>query len=669
MMKHNTMSTLSRPSRLVPLILALLPLRCPAQSTPFEERHSADQVKWLYWSAEAVRQAQDAGRPILVSIGFEGCPGCEQMSKESFTDPEIAGLMNERFACLLLDAEAWPDTAQQYAVLAQELGVKPVYPLNLFLTPDMQPFAATGYLPPAAEPGDPPGWLDTLEMLLADYDPAQAAASAKALAAKLAARLDTAGQPAKLPDSLRDAAVEALREGYDAEYGGFGWQNKRVPVGELAFLLRESVAHDDSVLLRMVTQTVDTIAASPTYDQLEGGVFTGCLDRAWQYPNFEKRLSDNARFATLLVDLHLVTGDAKYRTLAELTLGYLADGLRRGDGALVEGQRGGIALWGWSAAQAKAVIGAAADELGWPDEPAVPGPFFLDAGLRLKLLESRAEARQEASIPETRLASHGLAITAFARAAQAWGNPNDAENAVRIGLASRWIWPTDGPPADLADYALLAASYIDLWETAFVPKWLSEASDLVKQVEQKLGGEPGQAFYLRPVSPVGPPVRERRAVDLELPAGNAVMAEVLLRLGRLKDDLTLRKRAEEVLDAFAQPATADPQHHLTLLGAARYLNPELPGIAILGPPEHAGPLLAAARSLYLPERVFAWLDPSSDDAAEVQQAVALFANRSAGGTARVYICTLHSCLRPVTEPDRLITMLKAQTRPQKKLGP
>lgn len=639
-----------------------------AQSTPFEERHAKDQVAWRFWSTAAVAEAQASGRPLLLSIGFEGCPGCEQMSAESFSDPEIAKVMNDRFACLLLDAEAWPDTALQYAALAQELGVKPVYPLNLFLTPDLQPFAATGYLPPSAGPDEPPGWLDTLELLLADYDPDQAAATARQLASKLAARLDTAAVPAALPDSLRDAAVEALKEGFDAEYGGFGWQNKRVPCLELAFLLREAVARNDSVLRRMVTQTVDRIAASPTFDQLAGGIFTGCADRAWQVPNYEKRLADNALFARLLVELNLVTGDPKYRTLAELTLGYIADGLRRGDGALVEGQRGGREVWGWSAEQARAVIGPAADQLNWPDEPAIPGPFVLDAELRLKLLESRAEARQKACLPETRLASHGLAITAFARAAQAWGNPSDAENAVRIGLASRWIWPTDGPPADLADYALLAAASIDLWETAFAPKWLHEAMDLVAEAEAKLGGEPGQAFYVRAASPTGPPVRERRAVDVELPAGNAVMAEVLLRLGRLKEDHALRARAETVLQSFAQPATAEPMHHLSLLQAARYLNEDLPGIAILGPAEHAAPLLAAARSLYLPERVFAWLDPTADDADEVQQAVALFANRSAGDTARAYICTLHSCLRPVSAPDKLVEMLKAQTRPRTKLG-
>ncbi len=491
------------------------------------------------------------------------------MSRESFSDAAIAGLMNDRFSCLLLDAEAWPDTAQQYAMLAQELGVKPVYPLNLFLTADLQPFAAVGYLPPAASPGEPPGWLDTLELLLADWDPAQAGQTAKALAARLAARLDAATAPAALPDSLRDAAVEALREAYDPEYGGFGWQHKRVPCGELTFLLREAVARDDSVLLKMVTQTVDRIAASPTFDQLEGGVFTGCVDRAWQAPNLHKSLADNARFARLLVDLNLVTGNPRYRTLSELTLAYLADGLRRGDGALVEGQRGDLTVWGWSAEQARAVIGPAADQLEWPAEPVVPGPFTLAAPARHKLLEARAEARQQALLPATRLASHGLAVTAFARAAQAWGDAEEAHNAVRLGLASRCIWPLDAPPADLDDYALLAASYLDLWETAFVPKWLDEAAELIAEAEAKLGGEPGQAFYLRPVSPVGPPVRERRAVDLDLPAGNAVMAEVLLRLSRLTEDHGLRNRAVAVLQAFGQTAKTDPLHHLSLLGAQR----------------------------------------------------------------------------------------------------
>ena len=640
------------------MLLALcLTFPCLAQETPFELRHAKDQVHWLYWSQDAVAQAKDGGRPIILSLGFEGCPGCETMSAESFSNAAIATLMNEQYTPLLVDADAWPEVAQQYAALAVELGIKPEYPLNLFLTPEMEPFAATGYLPPTAAPGDPPGWLDTLELVSEAWqaDPEEAVRTAKSLTAELATRLDTASPPAKLSDDVRDAALTALKDSYDAEFGGFGMQWKTIPCLELSFLLRESVARKDTVLRRMVTQTIDRIAASPTYDPIAGGVFSGCVDRAWQVPNFEKRLSDNALFAALLVDVNLVTGDAKYRDLAEQTLTYIVNRLRRDDGALVDGQRGNLSLWGWSAAQARAVLG---DDLGLPAEPVAPGPLKLTEEQRQKLLDSRAEAQQSAWLVDTRLASNGLTITAFAKAAQAWGEPSDAENAVKVGLSSRWIWPTDGTPADLDDYALLASSYVDLWEMAFVPEWLNEAQELVAQVEQKLGGDAAQAFYLRPVNAVGPPVRERRAVDGALPAGNAVMAKLLLRLSRLQEDHDQRARAEAVLQSFGQAAEADSVHHLTLLGAQRWLNPQLPGIAILGPAEDAGPLLAAARSIYLPERVIAWLDPAGEDADAIKQAASLFENRSAGETARAYVCSLTSCKRPVNTPEQLIGQLQ-----------
>ncbi len=159
-------------------------------TTAFEQRHAGDRVAWRFWSPEAVDAARTADRPVLLSIGFEGCPGCEQMSQESFGDAAVAQIMNSRFTCLLLDAEDWPAAATQYAALAEALGVPPVYPLNLFLTPDLRPFAAVGYLPP--EPtSTAPGWAATVARIADQYDPARANAAGQVLLADVAARLDT----------------------------------------------------------------------------------------------------------------------------------------------------------------------------------------------------------------------------------------------------------------------------------------------------------------------------------------------------------------------------------------------------------------------------------------------------------------------------------------------
>ena len=50
--------------------------------------------------------------PLLVSIGYSACHWCHVMERESFEDPEIAALMNERFVCIKVDREERPTSTR-----------------------------------------------------------------------------------------------------------------------------------------------------------------------------------------------------------------------------------------------------------------------------------------------------------------------------------------------------------------------------------------------------------------------------------------------------------------------------------------------------------------------------------------------------------------------------
>ena len=76
----------------------------------------------------------------------------------------------------------------------------------------------------------------------------------------------------------------------------------------------------------MVRTTLDGYAGG-MYDVLGGGFHRYSVDEAWLVPHFEKMLYDNALLAPTYLHAWLVTGDERYRRVAEETLDYMVSDL------------------------------------------------------------------------------------------------------------------------------------------------------------------------------------------------------------------------------------------------------------------------------------------------------------------------------------------------------
>src|SRR5712691_2797958 len=78
-------------------------------------RSAAHQpVEWYPWSDEAFRKARELDRPILVDIGAVWCHWCHVIDRESYEDPELAKIINERFVAIKVDRDERPDIDARY---------------------------------------------------------------------------------------------------------------------------------------------------------------------------------------------------------------------------------------------------------------------------------------------------------------------------------------------------------------------------------------------------------------------------------------------------------------------------------------------------------------------------------------------------------------------------
>jgi hypothetical protein len=68
------------------------------EKSPYLLQHAHNPVDWYPWGEEAFAKARKENKPIFLSVGYSTCHWCHVMERESYSDPEIAGI-NERQLC------------------------------------------------------------------------------------------------------------------------------------------------------------------------------------------------------------------------------------------------------------------------------------------------------------------------------------------------------------------------------------------------------------------------------------------------------------------------------------------------------------------------------------------------------------------------------------------
>ncbi len=91
------------------------------ESSPYLLQHATNPIDWYPWGEEAFEKAKKEGKPIFLSIGYSTCHWCHVMERESFSDAEVAALLNRDFVSIKVDREERPDIDQVYMTVTQTL--------------------------------------------------------------------------------------------------------------------------------------------------------------------------------------------------------------------------------------------------------------------------------------------------------------------------------------------------------------------------------------------------------------------------------------------------------------------------------------------------------------------------------------------------------------------
>jgi len=675
------------------------PNRLIHEKSPYLLQHAHNPVDWYPWGEEAFAKARAEGKPIFLSIGYSTCHWCHVMERESFEDPELAALLNQRFVSIKVDREEHPDVDQVYMHAVTALTGHGGWPLTVFLTPERKPFFGGTYFPPERR-WNMPSLREVLTSVAEAWEQKQPdiLASAESLTAALTQQLAGAAAPGAITPDVLEAAFNQAVGGFDSVEGGFGSAPKFPRSHELSFLLRFGARTGRAQALEMVTTTLDHLARGGIHDQLGGGFHRYSTDARWLVPHFEKMLYDQALLARTFLEAFRVTHNPAHAEVARGIFAYVLRDLTDSQGGFYsaedadsEGEEGKFYVW--TPREVIGVLGPEEGELftrfyGVTAEGHVEhGASILHVAQPLEAfatltggdpeaLRRRLAAAREQLLAERsrRVRPHrddkiltswnGLMIAALAYGAATLDEPrylDAAQRAARFVLTSlmrdgrllrRFREAEARYAGTLEDYAFFCEGLLELYEADFDPQWLAHATRLAAQMIDRFWDAEGGGFLFRDTAEEPLIVRSKDVHDGATPSGNSVAALVLLRLGRLTAEARFEDIGRRTVEAFSRDVAREPFGFTQMLSAAEFALGPASEVVIAGDPTDAATrrFLRVLHERFLP-RVVTVLHPDGAAGRLIESLAPYVAQqRALDGQATAYVCERYVCKLPTTDP-------------------
>ena len=240
--------------------------RLGSETSPYLLQHKDNPVHWYPWGDNALNEARNQGKPILLSIGYAACHWCHVMAHENFENPQIAKLMNELFVNIKVDREERPDIDGVYMTALGLMGERGGWPLTMFLTPDGEPFWGGTYFPPEARHGRP--GLSSILLKVADIfhtQPDNVRQNADAIIESLKKSKATATD-IQINGKVLDRVTQLLCQQIDVVHGGLGRAPKFPQCNALEMILRTWLRHRDGAMLGAVKKSLSAMCQGGIYD-------------------------------------------------------------------------------------------------------------------------------------------------------------------------------------------------------------------------------------------------------------------------------------------------------------------------------------------------------------------------------------------------------------------
>ncbi|MCL4510389.1 MAG: thioredoxin domain-containing protein [Bacteroidetes bacterium] len=574
--------------------------------SPYLREAASQPVHWQVFSDEAFRIARELDRPILLDIGAVWCHWCHVMDNESYTDSEVAEIINKYFVPVKVDRDQMPDVDARYQTAIGAITGTGGWPLTGFLTPDGKVFYGGTYFPKRDLQGRP-GLLSLLPQIVEVYAKRKddVIKSAEEIFQQLKEYEKRASQAGELSEQTIKLVIDDARLKFDKEFGGFGSAPKFFNATALQLLTGESLPLNDPAVNEIVQLTLDNMAKGGIYDQIGGGFHRYSVDRYWHVPHFEKMLYDNALMLKMYLRAFETIPKVSYSRIASETAEWIAGNMQSSEGAFYAHQDADVgpyddgSYWTWTKEEIESTL--------TDDEAKVVELYFdirempndtrefpernvlrvavseadiaknigksledvekLAAGAKKKMFESRNK-RKTPFIDKTVLADrNGLAISALVDASLVLKTRKFLQSAER---AAEFILDnmvdSDGEVAHafsghsvlyeglLGDQVYFGISLLDLFDVMRNDRYLDSAEKIAQVLQEEFEDKTAGGFFDRSSNSKAEGMlstQKKPIEDSPTPSGNSCAAIFFDRLFVATENRKYFEIADKTLKAFA----------------------------------------------------------------------------------------------------------------------
>lgn len=591
--------------------------RLKDETSPYLQLHATNPVDWYPWGEEAFVKAKEEDKPVFLSSGYSTCHWCHVMEEESFSDEEVAELLNDAFVCVKVDREERPDIDNVYMAACQLMNNSGGWPLNVFLTHEGKPFFAGTYFP-KKQKGNMPGLMDMIPRIQYLWKTNREAIEKSAHDMADSLREISKLEPGELPgEKTFHRAFRKLEKHFDPQWGGFYSAPKFPMPAVLLFLASYYESMEVDKALQMAEKTLEKMSAGGIMDQLSGGFHRYSTDRQWKVPHFEKMLYDQALILAAAADIFSKTENMHIREIARMTGDFMVEHMVSPDGGFysamdADSPEGEGRYYLWKEDELREALGEdwplfseifhieeegnfSEESSGRPnglnilytrDNPDnVAGAHSLSPEEVLdrmrdwrSILLKKRNQRQAPFVDKKVLTDwNGLAISSLAYAGRVLVRKEWTEAAIRASefilnnmksgdnvLYHRYLDGERTVPGFLDDHAFMADALVELYRTTGTEDYLGEAEKITDVMIEKFYDTETGGFYM--VDPSREVLfRPRDAYDGATVSGNGAAVKVLLNLSYLTGKEDYRDKAMATARFFSGRLRDIPSSHTFML--------------------------------------------------------------------------------------------------------
>jgi len=687
--------------------------RLKDSASPYLRSAAHQPIDWHEWGPEAFARAKEENKPILLDIGAVWCHWCHVIDRESYENPEIAGMINKFYVAVKVDRDERPDVDARYQSAISAISGQGGWPLTAFLTPEGKPFFGGTYFPPEDAMGRPGfkrillGVAESFKTRRKEVD-----TSAQALEDAVAKAEVFKTARGEFDAAIVDSVIESALSMFDDQHGGFGQAPKFPHASATDLLLERYQSTGAKSLLHVAERTLTGMAHGGVYDQIAGGFHRYSVDERWCVPHFEKMTYDNSELLKNYLHGYQVTGNPLFRETAEGIITWVNEVLSdQARGGFYGSQDADQTLdddgdyFTWTLAEVRAVLTPEESRLielyydvnarGEMHHNPAKNVLWVTAGLETIAAElkiSETDARQLLATAKRKMlaarrlrtpvpaidttvyvAWNAMFVSAYLEAARVLSRDDCRAFALKTLdriLAEAWeeskgfLHRVGGPRLDgsLDDQIFMVVALLDAYESTLDRRNFEIAERTMRLAVERYGDPEGGGFFDRAkdAAPMGGmEIRRKPLQDSPTPGANSVAVIALDRLYGLTGEKLYRDWAEKTLEAFVGLV---PQYGLfaatyglaALLHARHSLQ-----VVVLGAASdpQAAALEKTANDVYRFGKTVLRVTPETLAAASLAPALRETLPHLDAKKPQALVCVETRCFPPVADPEKLKGML------------